>query len=158
MKLRRQRLLLVGLLVLLAPLGACSSVRGVIGKLGELNRLQQRLQQQTGQYNIQVNLNNGQNLSISFMNSPGAKLPADQKRVKALEVARLAYNDYPERADLASVRVTFAAVYDVGPLHYNNGFDSTEFTISQLTSDQPAPTETPSQTNSPSGPALEPVK
>ncbi len=135
MKFQRQRLLLIVSLAMLAPLGACSSIRGVLGTLGELNRLQQLLRQQTGQNNVQVNLSNNQYLDISFVNSPWAKLPADQKKAKSLDVARLAYNEYRERSELVSVRVTFETEYDLGGLHYSNGMDSTEFGPSELTPD-----------------------
>ena len=132
MSLPRQRLLLIGLLAMLAPLGACGRFHGLVGKLGELNRLQQQLQQQTGEPNIKVNLNNDRYLNVSFVNSPLAKLPPEQKKAKSLEVARLAYNDYAERADLLSVRVTFETIYEVGPVHYDNGMDSIEFQIPEL--------------------------
>jgi hypothetical protein len=138
MSLRRRRLLLIGLLAMLASLIACGSFRGLAGKLRELAQLQQQLQHQTGQNNLQASLHNGRYLNLSFVDSSLAKLPSEQKKAKALEVARLAYNDYFERADLASVRVTFETNYDVGPAHYDNGVDSIEFQIPELTAVAPA--------------------
>ena len=122
----------MGLLALLSSLGGCSGFRGLLDDLQQVVRLQQQLQQQTGQPGLTVRLNNRRYLVINFVNSPLAKLPADQKKNKALEVARLAYQDWPKRTELASVTVVFASNYDVGPLHYSNSLDNFEFQISEL--------------------------
>jgi hypothetical protein len=133
MKLHWHRMLTISLVLFLVSLGACNGLRELSAELGELSRLQTQLQQQTGQAGLSVNLNNGQYLSVSFINSLLAKLPSDQKRPKALEVARLAYNDWPKRDELASVSVVFQSRYDVGPVHYSNSLDNFEFQISELT-------------------------
>ena len=120
MKSLRQCTVTMVLFALLAPLGGCSSFRGLVGDLQQVMQLQQQLQQQTGQTGLTVNLNNGRFLLVNFVNSPLAKLPADQKKSKALQVARLAYRDWPKRTDLASITVAFVSNYDVGPVHYSN--------------------------------------
>jgi len=117
---------------MLTLLGACNGIRELSSELGDLNRLQSQLQQQTGQTGINVNLNNGSFLNISFVNSALAKLSADQKKAKALEVARLAYNDWPKRNQLVSVTVIFQTSYDVGPVHYSNSLDNFPFQASEL--------------------------
>lgn len=133
-------MLAVALALLLVFLGGCSGFRQMAGELGDLNHLQKQLQQQTGQSGIGVNLNNGSYLNISFVNSPLAKLPADQKKAKALEVARFAYNDWPKRSELSSVTVIFQTSYDVGPVYYNNSMDHFTFQTSELTTNgAPAP-------------------
>jgi hypothetical protein len=133
MKFQRQRMLTTGLILFLLLLVACSGFRQLSTELSELSRLQTQLQQQTGQADLSINLNNGRYLSVSLNNSTLAKLPSDQKRTKALEVARLAYNDWPKRGELASVSVVFQSRYDVGPVHYSNSLDNFEFQISELT-------------------------
>jgi predicted Zn-dependent protease len=134
MKLRR--MLTIGLVLLLMSLGACKGVRELSAELGELSRLQTRLQQQTGQTGLIINLNNNRNLNVSFINSELAKLPPDQKRAKALEVARMAYNDWPKRGELANVGVIFQSSYDLGPIHYSNSLDNFAFQVSELTANE----------------------
>lgn len=133
MKFHRHRMLLICLVLSVVSLGVCKGFRELSAELGELSRLQAQLQQQTGEAGLTINLNNARYLSVSFINSPLAKLPSDQKRTKALEVARLAYNDWPKRDELASVSVVFQSRYDVGPVHYSNSLDNVEFQISELT-------------------------
>jgi hypothetical protein len=135
----RQRVVMIAGLVILAASAGCGGFRGVVSEIGDLQRLQQQLQQQTGQNDIAINLNNGGYLSVRLVNSPWKNLPADQKQAKSLELARLAYNDWPKRADLDSVSVTYETHQSVGPLYYDNAMDTTEFTISQLTSTNDAP-------------------
>src|SRR5450755_4864374 len=127
MKLSRRRLRMTGLVALAVSLSACSGLQELSAELGDLNRLQKQLQQQTGQTAINVNLNNRSYLNISFVNSPLAKLPADQKKAKALEVARFAYADWPKRTELSSVTVIFQSSYDVGPVHYSSSTDNFSF-------------------------------
>jgi len=129
-------MLTICLVVLLVPLGACSGLRELSAEVGEISRLQSQLQQQTGQTDLTVDLNNDRYLSVSFINSPLAKLPADQKKAKALEVAHLAYNDWPKRGELISVSVIFQSSYDLGPVHYSNSLDNFAFQISELTADK----------------------
>jgi hypothetical protein len=133
MKFHWQRMLTISLVLLLVSLGACNGLRDLSAELVELSRLQTQLQQQTGQAGLTINLNNARYLSVSFVNSPLAQLPPDQKRTKALEVARLAYNDWSKRDELASVSVVFQSRYDVGPVHYSNSLDNFEFQVSELT-------------------------
>lgn len=126
------RVLTVGLVLSLLPLGGCNGFRELSAELGEISRLQSQLQQQTGQAAVSVDLNNGRYLNVSFINSPLAKIAPDQKKTKALQVARLAYNAWPKRGELASVTVIFQTNYDVGPLHYSDSRDNFEFPISEL--------------------------
>ncbi len=132
MKLRLRRILTASIALLFVSLSACSGLRELSSQIADLNHLQKQLQQQTGQTGINVNLNNGSYLNISFINSSLAKLPGDQKKAKALEVARFAFNDWAKRADLSSVTVIFQTSYDVGPVHYSNSMDNFSFQPSEL--------------------------
>ena len=143
MKSRPRHLLTIALSVLLASIAGCSGFKELASELGEINKLQQQLQQQTGQSSLNVNLTNDRFLSVSFVNSPLAKLPADQKKAKALETAHFAYNDWPKRANLASVTVIFLSSYDVGPVHYTNSTDNFEFQVSDLVDKSPVPAGKP---------------
>jgi hypothetical protein len=110
-----------------------------MGQLNEIRELQQRLQQQTGQSGLNINLTNDTYFFIKFVNSPLAKLPAEQKKSKALEVARLTYQDWPKRSQLTTVTVVFETNYDFGFVHYSNSTDSFEFQVSELVRDNVLP-------------------
>jgi hypothetical protein len=144
---RRHGILMTGLIVLVFQLVACSGCRELVAQLGEINTLQSQLQQQTGQTAINVNLTNDSYFNISFINSSLAKLPPDQKKAKALEVARLVYKDWAKRDQLISVMVVFQRSSDLGPVHYSDSSDNFEFQVSELKADKsPAP---PGQTANP---------
>jgi len=136
----------IGIVALLASLTACGGVRGLMGEFGDLLRLQQQLQQQTGQNDIKLNLTNHDDLNIGLVNSPWKDLPALQKKAKSLELARLAYSDDPHRASLTTIGVTFETDYDIGSLHYANGSDSFEFGISDFAHSTPGDSVQPGET------------
>ena len=106
-----------------------------MGQLDEIKGLQQQLQRQTGQSGLNINLTNDTYVFIKFVNSPLAKFPAEQKKSKALEVARLTYRDWPKRAQLTTVTVVFETNYDFGFVHYSNSMDSFEFQVLELARD-----------------------
>ena len=133
-KMRRQGVVLIAAPVTVAASAGCGGFRGVLSEVGDLQQLQQQLRQQTGQNDIAISLNNDRYLSVRLVNSPWKNSPADQKQAKSFDLARLAYNDWPKRTDLDSVSVTYETHESIGPLYYDNALDSTEFTISQLTS------------------------
>jgi hypothetical protein len=128
----RQRVAMIAVLAVVTASAGCSGFRGLVGEVGDLQRLQQQLRQQTGQNDIAISLNNDAYLSVRLVNSPWKNLPPDQKQAKSLELARMAYNDWPKRADLASVSVTYETHESVGLLSYDNTSDTTEFTSAQL--------------------------
>jgi hypothetical protein len=139
MKYRRSRLVTIVVVGLMATLCGCSRFRELMGLLNEIKDLQQRLQQQTGQSGLNINLTNDTYFFIKFVNSPLAKLPAEQKKSKALEVARLTYQDWPKRAQLTTVTVVFETNYDFVFVHYSNSMDSFEFQVSELARDNVLP-------------------
>jgi hypothetical protein len=112
---------------------SCSGVHQVVSTLQDLQKVQAELAKTLGQDAIRVNLNNG-SLNIALVNSPLKELPADQKRAKALEIARLAYRSDPSRSTLSAVSVAFAVhrTY-LGFFNYDNSTDSFGFEIAQLT-------------------------
>jgi hypothetical protein len=98
--------------------------------------VQSDLTRLTGQNDIRVVLNNGSLLGISVMNSPLRDLPVAQKRAKALEIARLAYNSYRSRTDLRGESVVFGFHRDyLGIFRYDNSTDIYRFEISDLSTD-----------------------
>jgi hypothetical protein len=104
-----------------------------VGSIEDGLRLAQQLQQQTGQSNIVVVVVNGEFLGITLTNSAWNNLPIDQKREKSLDVARLAYKDYPGGGNLFSIDVSYSTDYEAGPLHYRVRGDKFEFFQSDFT-------------------------
>jgi hypothetical protein len=113
-------------------MGGCSGFHRFAGELNQLSQLQRKLVEYTGQSEIAVNLMNGQYLSVSFVNSPLAKLPPDKEKAKALEVAQFIYRNWPNPTQLSKIIVVFEIRYDLVIFHYDNSLDNFEFSPSQL--------------------------
>ncbi|MGB6431944.1 MAG: hypothetical protein WBF06_15280, partial [Candidatus Acidiferrales bacterium] len=131
----RRRLARIGLMAALAWLSACGSgggVREMVGSIEDGLRLARQLEQQTGQSDIVAMVINGQFIGITLENSAWNDLPEEQKREKSLEIARLAYEDYPGGGDLVAIDVSYETRYDVGPLHYRVKGDKFEFFASEF--------------------------
>jgi hypothetical protein len=96
--------------------------------------VQSQLVKTLGYNEIRVNLNNGHLLNIGVVNSPLNDLPADRKKGKAIEIARLAYNAYPSRSELRGVSLTFAIrrSYLLGLFNYDNSTDAFNFEVPDL--------------------------
>ncbi len=88
------------LFVALTALCSCDGVYHAAGTIGELQQLQQSVSKAVGGGNVNVNLNNGKYLHLGIVNTPLKDLPSEQKKAKALEVARLSYKTYPKAANL----------------------------------------------------------
>ena len=139
---QRRHVVPIGLLAALVALVSCKAIHEMQGTLLDLQKVQQELAKALGRDEIRVFLNNGRFLSISVVNSPLNGLPADQKRAKALEIARLAYDSYPSRSVLQIVKVTFAVHRSyLGVFSYDNSMDSFSFEIPQLKAGTSAPTK-----------------
>jgi len=100
--------------------------------------VQQALVKDAGK--VQVNLQmTGQSevMNIDVVNSPWRNLPAEEQRSKALEVGRVAYENFPSRSRLQAIRVTLGLhrTY-LGIFHYDNTTDAFGFTIPELTAEQ----------------------
>jgi hypothetical protein len=91
-------------------LSSCSAAREITKTVGEIQAVQQAVQQKLGKDIIGVTLMNGTSLNVNLVNSPLKTLPQTKKQAKAAEIARVAYDSYTNRSHLKNVRVTFAVV------------------------------------------------
>ena len=85
------------LVVALTALCSCDGVRNAAGTIGELQQLQQSVSKAVGGGNVSVNLNNGKYLYVGIVNTPLKDLPSEQKKAKALEVAKLSFKSRMRR-------------------------------------------------------------
>jgi len=113
---------------------SCSGGRQMVSTLKDLQIVTMQLVAALHHDQIRVFLNNGHFLSVGVINSPWNSLPPDQKKTKALEIARVAYQAYPSRSELKSVIVTFGTHETYfGIVNYDNSTDSFAFDVSELT-------------------------
>ena len=135
----RRHVLPTVLLAVFMVLTSCSRVQQVAGMVQDLQKVRAELAKTLGFNEITVNLMNDRFLNIAVMNSPWNDLPADQKSVKALEIARLAYSSFPSRSALSSVSVTFGVQRTyLGVVNYSDSRDSFRFEAPKLTAESPA--------------------
>jgi hypothetical protein len=86
---------------------SCSGLATVAGKLEGVRTVQSEVVKAVGSQNVRVNVQNDRYMTVGLVNSPLKALPTDARRAKAFELARLAYNTYPERASLQQVAVVY---------------------------------------------------
>ena len=123
----------IALFVGLAALSSCDSVPQATGTIGELQQLQQSVGKAVGGGDVNINLSNGKYLYVGIVNSPLKDLPSDQKKAKALEVAKLCYKSYPEATNLEQISVAFVAHHSIlGIFNYTDATDSFSFLVSDL--------------------------
>jgi hypothetical protein len=138
----RRRQVALGCTLLLA-LAGCGAARDAARTLGGLQRVQAAVSKAAGGAAVQVNLMNGRYLSVSLVNSPLGELPADEKKARAEELARVAYGALPSRASLEQVSFTYV-VHEQRFLivNYTQATDVFRFQVAQLADPadaQPAP-------------------
>jgi hypothetical protein len=100
--------------------------------------IQTQLVKVLGYSDIRVNLMNGAFLKVEVANSPLNDLPAEQKKTKAIEIARVAFNADPSRSELKSVSVAFAIhrSYLLGFFTYDNSSDAFSFEVADLVAER----------------------
>ena len=114
-------------------LSGCGAPRSGAATLDELLVVQREVGHAVGGGEVRVNVGNGRHLTVSLVNSPLKELPASRRHVKALEIARLAYDSYASRASLESVDVTFVVrrTY-LRVFNYSDATDHVRFTVRDL--------------------------
>jgi hypothetical protein len=126
--------------VVLGVLLSCDSARRMAGTLGELKRVQAAVATATAEKNVGVNVNNDRFLTVSLINSPLKHLGSDEKRAKAREVARIAYETYMSRSELETVRVVFVVQRRYfGFFNYTDATDGVAFRPDELRPPTTAP-------------------
>ena len=126
----------IGLVALSVVLVSCGGVHRMMGTLEDLQKVQRDVGKALGGGEVRVQLNNDRVLSVGVMNSPLKTAPADQRKAKALELARIAYESYPSRSALKSVSVSFGTHRSyLGVFTYDESGDAFGFEASQLASE-----------------------
>ena len=86
---------------------ACQGGDALVQTVAELQAVKQAVVRATGHSDVQVRLADAGGLSVSLTNSPLVALPAEKRHAKALDIARVAFDSYPRRAALQSLKVVF---------------------------------------------------
>ena len=88
---------------------ACQGGDALVRTVADLQAVKQAVVRATGhsQSGVQVKLAGTGGLSVSLINSPLMALAGEKRHAKALEIARVAFDSYPRRASLGSVKVAF---------------------------------------------------
>jgi hypothetical protein len=140
---RFPRLGLLGFSALLPVLISCSQVQQATSAVKDLIQVQRELAKKLGSNDIGVNLTNGGFLTIRLVNSPLNELPEVERNAKALEIAQVAYNNYPSHSALQSVSVNFGIHRKYLIVSYEGSAGVYRFAASQLEAAQPAPSVNP---------------
>ena len=130
---RRHSAFSIGLLAAVVVLTSCSGVQKVSTAFKDIVTVQAALVRALGLNQIRVLLA-GQFLNVGIVNSPLHDLSVDEKKAKALEIARLAYNTFPSRSELKDIIVTFAVHRSyLGIFNFDDSRDSFNFDVTDLT-------------------------
>jgi hypothetical protein len=119
-------------------LPACDSLQGARRTYADLSQVRRAVQPLVGSSVVEARIANGTTLSVAIVNHPIQLRPAGEKRAKALELARTAYDAYPDRASLGGVRVAFLARGGLAPFHLSASAEF-RFDIPALRVSPPAP-------------------
>ncbi len=103
---KRNRLLSAAVLVITTAAG-CGTAHNVARTFQELQIVQQDVVKATGHPTVQVNLANSRYLSVGLVNSPVRDRPEQERRAKALEIAKVAFRAYSSRDELVEVHVAY---------------------------------------------------
>src|SRR5262245_12818580 len=117
-------------------LAACDGARQAWSMLSAVREVQHQVVLAVHEDNVNVNLNNGQYLTVSLVNSSLKELPEAQKKAKAREIALVAYKAFPSRSTLERVSVVFVlhrTSYLV--FSYTDGTDYHAFSAQELARD-----------------------
>ena len=117
----------------------CEALGRAQHALAELMAVQRAVQQRVGASQVNVNISNGTYLSVSIVNSPFHVLPAEQKKTKARELAKVAFDAYAGRARLQRVGVVFVVQSGFLFFHFTSGLDAHMFEAEELRGDPAAP-------------------
>jgi hypothetical protein len=105
-----RRLVQLGVFAAAVVLGtACDRLHSATKARADLAEVRQAIEQRLGSAVVEVRLSNATTLAVGVVNNPIQLRAADARRAMALELARVAYGAYAERARLGGVRVDFLA-------------------------------------------------
>ncbi len=126
----RLRVLLWTLLVCFLP--GCNTVRDMAGTLGELNEVRNAVAKSTGHRDVGVHLQNGQYLTLSFVNSPWNGAGKVEQQAKAREFAKAAFVAMPKRERLSQINVSFVTRRSLVVFHFTNVRGVYAFPVSEF--------------------------
>jgi hypothetical protein len=115
----------LAILALLTTLSGCQEMKSLLA-------LQQGLVAEFHTRAVQVNVNNGTTLTVTFQNSPIAQLDDSAQVDTCREVAEYVRDHYSGYAQLERINVGFAQVRQVGPLTMTNGRTPCTFRPAEL--------------------------
>jgi len=123
----------IGFAGLMLALGclSCSRAGQLVKVLTDVQKVQAQVAKDTGINNITVNLQNGAYLQIGIVNTSWNDKPTEEKKAKAQEIAKSAYDAYAAKAELRGVSVAFVIQREyLGLFHYSNSTDAYNFDVS----------------------------
>jgi hypothetical protein len=106
--------------------GGCAELRGTFTAMLEL---QSGIVRTFGEPNVTVNIADGGNMTIGFVNSSSAALPEADRAVRATEVARYVTRHWPKDQPLNSLAISFSSRSGVSGLTFTSS--TTPYTFSQ---------------------------
>lgn len=109
----RGRLKGLQLLIVATLAAGCADLRDIMS-------LQQGLAKEFNEAGINVNLNNGKYLTVTFSNSSATDLPDAERAAFARRVAEYVRDHYPHYSSLESIGIGFASVTKTGPVTFTN--------------------------------------
>ena len=131
-------------LLLLLPLPSCKMVSRAAAMFNDLQSARAAVMAVVPGADVQINLMNGRFLNIVLVNSQLGKLPDDQRKAKAREIAGVAYRGYPTRSSLEAITVTFSVNVDAVVLRYSNATNTFRFSVGEFAANLPTPAVSPS--------------
>jgi|SRR5690242_2889308 len=120
-------------------LATASSAVPACSDLADLRSLQRGLAAQFSASTVNVNVNNGVQLTVMLANSRAASFPDSEREVFARRVAEYVRDHYPKYDRLQMVRVGFTKVARAGALSVTSSSVPYSFTRQDLGSPNPTP-------------------
>jgi hypothetical protein len=122
---------------------ACDTIGRAAGGLGEIVAVQRAVQARVGSAPVRINVANGAEMGVSIVNSPLRLLPADQRKAKARELAKVAYDAYASRGRLTRIQVVFVVQSGFLFVTFSDGSDAHVFEPAGLKDGPTPPSATP---------------
>lgn len=133
----RHSLLSATLLCITLLTSACAS--DLMKELGELAPLRDQLVQTYAEDEINLQIQNGHAINVSFINSSFNDLPQADKEPKAQEIAQFVKDHYASIGKIDRISVSFVVHKQYVIFNYTNGLDTFFFDTKELKATPPAP-------------------
>lgn len=105
-----RRLALIGsVAAALALSTGCDAADGTRKAHADLSPVRHAVRHRLGSPAVEVRIADATMLSVTVVNNPIHLRPAHERQAQARELAKVAYDAYPERATLAGVKIAYVA-------------------------------------------------